>query len=103
MIRANPSCEWQQGDVARLLDRQTQPALVRRAHAGQTPRRDLAALGHKLGQQTHVFVIDGFNLLGAEFADFFAPKIFAATWAAFAAASAGARARWTPLAAWSVG
>ena len=40
--------ERQQGDVARLLDRIGQAALVRRAYAGQTPRNDLARLGHKL-------------------------------------------------------
>ena len=33
------------------------------------------------GQQTHVFIVDGFDLLGAELADFFAPEVFAAAFA----------------------
>ena len=42
--------ERQQGDVARLLDRFAQPLLMRRAHTGNTPGRDLAALGNEAVQ-----------------------------------------------------
>src|SRR5260370_22364700 len=72
-----------------MLERQAQPALVGRAHAGQPPRRDLAALGHKLGQQTHVFVIDGLNFLSAELANLFAAEKFASALAGSAGSAAG--------------
>src|SRR5581483_2387913 len=72
----------QQGDVAGLLDGRGQTALVRHAHAGQTPRHDLAALGHKLSEQAVVLVVDGFDLLDAELANFLAPEVFATAFAA---------------------
>jgi hypothetical protein len=69
------SCrEGQQGDIASPLDSGCQAALVRCAHAGETPRHDLAALGHELLQQPHVFVIDIVNFLDTELADLFAAK-----------------------------
>jgi hypothetical protein len=52
---------------------------MRRANAGQTPRHNLAALGHKLPEQTIIFVVDVGNFLGAELADFLAPEKFAST------------------------
>jgi hypothetical protein len=85
----------QQRNIASLLDGPRQTALMRRAHAGQASRGDLATLGHELRQQTHVFVIDRFNLLDAELANFFAPEIFAATFARSArTATRGPRAAW---------
>jgi len=51
---------------------------MRRADAGQSPGDDPATLGNKLREQTNVLVIDSLNLFDAEFADFFAAKIFAA-------------------------
>src|SRR5208282_345665 len=92
LLRA--SSEGQQGDVARLLDRSGQTALVRRAHSGQASRSDLAALRYELRQQTHIFVIHGFDLLDAELANLLAPEEFAATFAGTASASAGTWTAW---------
>src|SRR5262245_25036687 len=70
--------EWQQSDVARLLDRHRQAALMRRADAGQAARYDLPALGHKLSEQPVVLVVDAFDFLDAKLADFLAPEILTA-------------------------
>ena len=51
-----PGGKRQQRDVPRLLDGAGQTALVRGANAAQTPRHNLAALGHELLQQPHVAV-----------------------------------------------
>src|SRR5512133_3026672 len=65
---------------------------MRRAHARQPARHDLAALGDELRQQAHIFIVDRFNLLGAELADLFATEEFPSAWAALApAARAGTR------------
>ena len=53
--------------------------LMRRADAGQTPGHDLAALRHKLAEQSVIFVVDVGNFFGAELADFLAPEKFAST------------------------
>ena len=74
-----------------MAERQT--PLVRRANAGQTPRHDLAALGHELREQADVLVVDGFNLLDAELANLLAAEILAS---AFAAAARAAGTRRTP-------
>jgi hypothetical protein len=87
--------KWQQSDIARLLDRQTQAALVRRANAGQTPGHDLAALGDELRQQANVFVIDRVDFLDTEFAHFFAAEKFPSARSAFTSTRTG----WTPLSA----
>src|SRR5215472_12822608 len=69
------SCrEGQQGNVARPLDGRRQTALVGRAHAGQTPRHNLASLRHKLLQQSYVFVVDIVDFFDAESANLFAPE-----------------------------
>lgn len=84
------ACKRQQGDVARKLDRRTQAALMRRADAGQPPWHDLPALGHKLRQQTHIFVVDAVDLFDTELADLLAAEILPAarpTWATFASPS----------------
>ena len=86
--------ERQQSYVARLLDRSRQTALVRRAHSGQTSRRDLAAFRHELCQQTHIFVIDRFDLLDAELAILLASEEFSATFAGATGASARTRTAW---------
>src|SRR5215813_12086115 len=91
------SRERQQGDIPRLLDGRAQAALMRRAHAGQAARHDLAAFGDKLRQQTHIFVIDGFDLLGAELAHFLAAEVLAASRTALAGAAGAARPRRTSL------
>src|SRR5438270_11285724 len=67
--------ERQQGDVARLLDRVGQAALVRSANSGEAPRDDLAALGHELAKQAHVLIVDSVDLLDAEFANLLAAEI----------------------------
>jgi hypothetical protein len=66
-----------------------------RAYSGQAPRRDLAAFRYELRQQTHIFVIDGFDLFDAELANLLAPeKLSAAAFARTARASAWTRAAW---------
>ena len=78
-MQASALCEGQQGDVAGLLDGAGQAALVRGANAGQAARHNLAALGHKLLQQTHIAVGDRVDLLGAELADLLAAEELAAS------------------------
>ena len=85
----------QQGDVARLLDGSRKPPLMRSADAGQPARNDLSALGDKLRKQSHIFVVDRFDFLDAEFADFFAAEKLAA---AFPAAGPSWSARTATLA-----
>jgi hypothetical protein len=87
--------KWQQCDVACLLDRQTETALMRRAHAGQTTRHNFAAFGDKLCQQANVFVIDRVDFLDTELANFLATEKLPSARAAFTPAGAG----WTPLSA----
>src|SRR3984957_18311275 len=84
------SRERQQRDVARHFDRVRQAVLMRRTHAGQAPRHDLAAFGHELAEHAVIFVVDVFDFLGAELANFLAPEELASTAAAFARRSAGA-------------
>ena len=79
--------ERQQGDIPGLLDSAGQAALVRSAHARQTAGHNLAALGHKPLQQTHIAVRDGVDLLGAELANLLAAEELAAP----AGTAAGAR------------
>src|SRR5580658_4493301 len=64
---------------------------MRSTYSGQASRRDLAALGYELSQQTHIFVIDRFDLFNAELANFLASEEFAATFARTARASSGTR------------
>src|SRR5581483_12016315 len=73
--RLETGCERQQRDVPRLLDRVRQAALMRRAHARDAPRYDLAPLRDEAVQQFRVFIIDVVDLLDAEPADFLAPEI----------------------------
>jgi hypothetical protein len=87
--------KWQQCDVARLLDRQTEAALMRRAYARQTTRHNFAAFGDKLGQQANVFVVDRVDFLDTEFANFLATEKFPSAGSAFTSTGAG----WTPLSA----
>jgi hypothetical protein len=80
-------CKRQQSDVAGLLDGASQTALVRGANAGEAPRHNLAALGHKSLQQSDVAVRNCVNLLGTKLAD-----LLAAEELATAARSAGGSA-----------
>jgi hypothetical protein len=52
---------------------------VRGADAGEPPRHDLAALGHKALQQANIAVGDCVDLLGAELADLLAAEELAAS------------------------
>src|SRR5258708_36386265 len=79
----------QQGDVTRPLDGRRETPLVGRANARETARDNLAAFRHKALQHAHVFVVDVVDLLGAEFAHFFAAEKFAAAIAGAATSSAG--------------
>src|SRR5262249_28047427 len=87
------SCKRQQRDVARLLDRQGKPPLVRRANARQTPGNDLSTLRDKLREQTNVLVVDVLDLLDAELADFLTPEILAPALAATRTTRTAARPR----------
>ncbi len=76
-----PGGEWKQGDIPGLLDGAGQAALVRCANARQTPRHNLASLGHKSLQQTYVAVRDRIDLFRAELAHLLATEELAAsTW-----------------------
>src|SRR5215213_11166445 len=59
----------QQRQLARPHDRDTQPALMLRAGAGNPPRQHLAALGNEAAQQLDVLVVDVVDLVRAELAD----------------------------------
>src|SRR5207248_4195166 len=90
------SGERKQRDIPRLLDCRTQAALVRRAHARQTARHDLAAFGDKLRQQAHILVIDRLDFLRAELANLLAAEILPSAGPAFTTAT-GSGARRTSL------
>src|ERR1700745_4466435 len=60
---------------------------MRRAHACQPARNDLAALGDELPEQPVIFVVDVFDLLDAEFANLLAPEELASAGSAFAGRS----------------
>src|SRR5450755_4386725 len=87
MLLRRPSRKRQQRDIARLLDGCRQTVLMRRAHAGQAPRHDFAALGDELPEHAVVLVVDVLDLLDAEFTNFLTPEKLAST-AAFARRSA---------------
>src|SRR5512139_4099386 len=63
-----------QRQLPRALDGRLQPPLVRRAHARDPPRQDLAAIRHERRQHPHVLVVDVVDLLDAELAELAAPE-----------------------------
>src|SRR5579859_1746556 len=65
---------------------------MRSADSGQSTRNDLAALGYKAGEQAHVLVVDGVDLLHAELADLLAAKEFASAFASGAPWASGTSA-----------
>src|ERR1039457_70127 len=67
--------ERQQRDVPRLLDRVREPPLMRRAHARNAARHNLAPLRYEGVQHLHVLVVDIVDLLDAEPANLLAPEI----------------------------
>src|ERR1700678_1593364 len=54
---------------------------MRRTDAGQATRHDLAALRHKLPEQTVILVVDVGDLFRAELTDFLTPEKLASTFA----------------------
>ena len=91
-----PRGKRQQGDVAGLLDGAGQSALVLGANAGEPPRHDLAALGHKSLQQPDIAVRNRIDLLGAELAHLLAAeKLAAATGTAGGPACAARAVAWS--------
>jgi hypothetical protein len=97
-----PRSEWQQGDVAGLLDGACQSPLVRGTHTSQAAGNNLAPLGNKLLQQAHIAVMNGVDLLHAELADLLAPEELAPTRATRSARPAWAAATWTAVATWTI-
>lgn len=83
------SGERKQRDVARALDRFTEPALVTRANAGHAARQDLSALLHELRQNVRALIVDEIHLFDTKLTDF----LFAEILALAAAWSAGTTAR----------
>jgi hypothetical protein len=69
-----PRSKRQQGDVPGLLDGARQTALVRGANAGEPPRHNLSAFGHKPLQQPDVAVGNRIDFLGAKLADLLAAE-----------------------------
>jgi hypothetical protein len=69
------ACKRQQGDVARALDGNTEPALVTRANSSHAPRQNLAAFLDKLRKNVRALVVDEVHLLDAELADFLLAEI----------------------------
>src|SRR5438105_1312594 len=90
--------KWQQSNIARLLDGCRKTALMRGANPGQAARHNLAALGNKLREQPHVFVINGVNFFHAKLANLLAPEKFAATFASCAARAGAGASRARPIA-----
>jgi hypothetical protein len=92
------ACERQQGDVARALDSDAEPALVTRANSRHTAGQNLAALLNELRKNVGALVVDEIHLFDAKLADFLLAEILAlaarpaagparttTTWSAFAA------------------
>jgi hypothetical protein len=75
MFSLNRGRERDQRNIPRLLDRLSQPALVRRAYARNAPRRNLPALGNERQQQPHFLVIDIVDFIDTEPAHLLAPEI----------------------------
>jgi hypothetical protein len=61
----------QQGHVAGPFDRQRQLPLMLGAVAGDPAGQDLAALGGKPADAGNFFIVNGFDFIDAEAADFF--------------------------------
>jgi hypothetical protein len=76
-----PGREWQQGDVASLLNGARESPLVLGANTGQAAGNNLASLGNEPLQQAHIAVVDRVDLLHAELADLLAPEELPSAWA----------------------
>src|SRR6266481_2292667 len=64
-----------EGYVPRALNRDAQPALVPRAHAGHPARQNFSALLHELRQDVRALVVDEIHLLDAELANLLLAEI----------------------------
>src|SRR6266446_6339008 len=69
------ACKRHEGDVSRPLNRDAQPALVPRAHAGHPARQNFPALLHELRQNVRALVVDEIHLLDAELANLLLAEI----------------------------
>src|SRR5882724_4324568 len=69
------ACKRHEGDVSRPLNRDAQPALVPRAHAGHPARQNFPALLHELRQDVRTLVVDEIHLLHAELANLLLAEI----------------------------
>src|SRR6266850_1934740 len=69
------ACKRHEGDVPRALNRDAQPALVPRAHAGHPARQNFSALLHELRQDVRALVVDEIHLLDAELANLLLAEI----------------------------
>jgi hypothetical protein len=63
-------CIRQKSDTPRLLDRIVKLSLMRGTDARNPSRQNLRALRNELGQEFHIFVVNGVNLLHTKLADF---------------------------------
>ena len=84
--------ERKQGDVARALDRFTEPALMAGANARHAARENLAAFLNELRQDIGALVVDEVHLLDTELADLLLAEILTL---------ATARATGTTRSAWA--
>src|SRR5882672_4100747 len=69
------ACKRHEGDVSRPLNRDAQPALVPRAHAGHPARQNFSTLLHELRQDVRALVVDEIHLLHAELANLLLAEI----------------------------
>ena len=81
--------ERKQGDVARALDRFTEPALMAGANARHAARENLAAFLNELRQDIGALVVDKVHLLDTELADFLFAEVLALAAARTAGTTAG--------------
>src|SRR5580698_1206710 len=97
------SGERKQRDVARALDRFTEPPLMASANAGHAARQNLSALLHELRQNVRALVVDEIHLLDTKLADFLFSEILAlaAAWSAGTTARTAltTRATWAAMSA----
>src|SRR5437899_9100239 len=97
------ACKRHEGDVSRPLNRDAQPALVPRAHAGHPARQNFPALLHELRQNVRALVVDEIHLLDAELANLLLAEILPlpARPSAWTARASAARPAFAPRSAMS--
>src|SRR6266403_2231187 len=97
------ACKRHEGDVSRPLNRDAQPALVPRAHAGHPARQNFPALLHELRQNVRALVVDEIHLLDAELANLLLAELLPlpARPSAWTARASAARPAFAPRSAMS--